>query len=211
MLDSLTELRQRFVRINPNGQLDLGMSLRNLVQPTSTHELPPETYLATLTAQDREHIQDFLTFTRSLGVNLRERQLAVIAVGSSVRPESQRYHPIRDIDLRILNNTPVNIKERQRTVEFITDFVRDYLKKTRMEFEENKTTVSQRMVLSTQRELVPYVDWYNRDPSFKVSYPEGLPLHISISGPDNWDLETYLRRERQHNACFSLLYQGSSV
>ncbi len=129
------------------------------------------------------------------------------AVGSSVRAEVKRHHPMEDIDLRILNSAPVNSQLRQHTIDLIRDSVKDYLQAIGVEFEEDSATVSTRWVRESRGGLVPFVDWYNNDPSFTVKYPEGHPLQISISGVDNFDLETYLRKEQEYaSGTFVVLY-----
>lgn len=219
----LEQLRERFLRRTPQDRVDVVATAQNLFgEPRSANELTPENYLASLSEQDRAHVVSFLSYASALRASLNDVGLAVTAVGSSVKPESERHHPVGDIDLRFLNSAPPEGELRQHTVGFIRDSIRTHLQATGVEFEENDATVSSRMVEGSssgwqedpqtgekkwveQKGLLPFVDWYNDDPSFIVKYPEGLPLQLSISGVDNWDLDTYLRKEREHNAHFVLL------
>ncbi len=210
MLEQLRETRERFLRRTPHGRVDVVLTAQNLLgEPRSANELSRETYLASLSEHDRAHVADFLTYASELRALLNEVGLAVTVVGSSTRPESERHHPIEDIDLRILNSAPPGSEQRQQVVESIKNSIRAHLQTMGMKFEEDNVTVSSIMVRSTsgsgQRELEPFLDWYNDDPSFVVKYPEGLPLHISISGLYNLDLDRYLRKEREHNGRFALL------
>ena len=219
----LEQLRERFLRRTPQGRLDVVATAQNLFgESGSANELAPENYLASLSEQDRAHVTSFLTYASALRTSLNGTDLAVTAVGSSVRSESERHHPVRDIDLRILNSAPPKSELRQHAVGFIKDSIRTYLQAAGVEFAEDDATVSSRMVEGSssgwqedpqtgerkwveQKGLLPYVDWYNNDPSFTIGYPEGLPVQLSISGVDNWDLNTYLRKERENNGHFVLL------
>lgn len=202
-------MRERFLRRTPQGRVDVVASVQNLVgEPRSANELTPQSYLESLGEQDRTHVQQFLTYARALHQSLNGVEVAVTAVGSSVRTETERHHPVGDIDLRVLNSAPVNSELRQHVVGFIRDSVRSHLQATGAELEEDDATVSSRMVRESRGGSVPFVDWYNNDPSFTVRYPEGLPLQVSISGADNYDLGTYLRKEREHNGHFAVLFDS---
>lgn len=223
-------LRERVLRRTPHGRLDVLATVQNVVgSPRSANELTPEAYLQSLGEQDRVHVQDFLTYARALHASLNGIGLAVTAVGSTVRAEVERHHPPSDIDLRILNSvSPQDAESRATTVGFIRYSIRGHLQANGLEFEEEDHTTEVRMVESISigheedpatgkiksvrtKGLAPDVDWYNTDPSFVVRYQEGLPLQLSVSGTNNWDLDTYLRKEREHNAYFVLLMHGRST
>lgn len=205
----MERLGGRILRRTPEGRVDLGATVQNLVrEPRSANELAPQSYLDTLAEQDRAHVQDFLTYARVLHQSLNRVGLAVTAVGSSVRPEAQRHNPVGDIDLRVLNSTPANSDLRQEVVGVIRDSVRSHLQTTGAEFEEDNATVETRWVKESRGGLVPFVDWYNDDPSFVVKHQDGLPIQISISGLNNYDLDTYLRREREHNGHLAVLFDS---
>lgn len=178
------------------------------------NELTAERYCQTLSEQDRIHVVGFVDFVRTLSDALPGVRVAVIAVGSTVRPESKRYHLPKDIDLRVLNSSPAESRQRSEIVSALQNEVRRHLQNSRVPFKEEKSTVEQRMVPGVsfdpetgkrREELVPFLDWYNNDPSFTINYPEGHPLHISISGVNNPDLGTYLEGEREHSGHFALI------
>lgn len=203
----LERIKARFLRKTPQGRLDIRATVQNLVVETrSVNELTTSAYLETLNEQDRAHVQDFLSYAEVLHQSLNGVDLAVTAAGSSVRSEAQRHQPMGDIDLRVLNSAPVNSELRQNTVDFIRDSIRGYLQSTGVKFEEDKATEETNWVKESRGDMVPFLDWYNNDPSFTVNYPEGHPLHFSISGVDNFDLQKYLRIEREHNGYFVVLY-----
>lgn len=214
-------LERRYIRRTPQGRLDFVGTLRHIVvEPRSDNELTPEVYLQTLSEKDRRHVTSFIDFARSLDQSLQNVRLAVTAVGSTVRPESLRHHPPEDIDLRVLNSATAGSEERVKTIAFLRDgAIPGYLKNSGVDFEETNCTEERRMVkgITTDtntgeitEELVPYLDWYNEDPSLVVNYREGLPLQISISGATNYDLDKYLRGERINNSYFSVLLPPSS-
>lgn len=209
----LAELRDRFLRRTPKGGIDVVRTAQNLVTPLSTNEIPAPTYLESLAPEDRQHVEDFLSYARTLHQTLFGNDIAVTAVGSTVMPEARRHHPPADIDLRILNSAPPMNTQRMHVIDLVRVGIKAHLEQTGLQFEEDKATVSSRMVESTswdgngnkKKGLTPFLDWYNNDPSITVHYPEGLPLQLSISGIDNWDLPTFLNRERQRNNYFALL------
>lgn len=207
----IESFKERFLRKTPQGRPDVMGSLRNLVgDPRSSNELTYDEYLASLSEVDKAKVIGFIDYTKkisqSLGVGL-----AITAVGSTVRQEAERHHAPEDIDLRVLNTASPESQERTAAIEKIKDAVRDYFRGKHIPIDENNCTVSTRMVWGSsdgkKKELLPFLDWYNNDPSFIAKYPEGLPLQVSISGVDNYDMSTYLRKEREHNARFALLHQ----
>lgn len=206
----MIEALKRFLRTTPQGGVDVATTIENLREPVSSNELNPIIYLESLSPEDNNHVRDFLGFIYNNFYYWGSGEVAVIAVGSTVRPEAQRHHSPEDIDLRILN-TISPPKTKQRGVDYIKDTIRFYLQTKKIEFEEHKSTVENRMVPNSRNELVSYVDWYNTDPSFVAKYPSGLPLHISIAGVESWDIETYLRKERENNAHFTVLYSEAAV
>lgn len=213
----LETLRAKYFRTSQNGRIDLGAIFRNaVIEPTSNNEIPKDTYLEGLVEVDRIHVEGFLDFAKRLHGSLEGLGMAVIAVGSSVRSEEQRHHPTQDIDLRVLNAMD-SVDLRTVAVASIRDGIRGYLQAGGLEFEESDDTTEVRMVKGESYDpvtkvsvpsLLPFMDWYNNDPSFVVKFAEGLPLHLSISGHDNPDMEYYLSKERANNSTFSLLYKG---
>lgn len=144
-------------------------------------------------------------------------QIAVTVVGSSTRSEEKRHHPVRDIDLRILNSADPNSDLRLSTVGTIREAVRGYLEESQVTFDENEVTMEERMVSGFGfdpdtgkriEELMPYVDWYNNDPSFTTNSDTGIPLHISISGIDNFSLPKYLQKEQEMKTDIVLLLKS---
>lgn len=216
------KLRRRYIRRTPKDRLDVVGTLRHIVvEPRSDNELTPDRYLQTLGEQDRKHVTSFIDFTRSLDQSLQNVRLAVTAVGSTVRPESLRHHPPRDIDLRVLHSAPTKSEERAKTIALLRDSaIPGYLRNSGVDFEEADYTEERRLLVEEisvdaetgeiKKELMPYFDWYNEDPSLVVNYSEGLPLQISISGTTKYDLDKYLRGERINNSYFSVLLPPSS-
>lgn len=202
--------KERFLRKTPQGQPDVMGSLRNFVgDPRSNNELTYDEYLASLSEVDKAKVIGFIDYTKTLGQSLGVG-LAITAVGSTLRQAAERHHMPEDIDLRVLNTASPESQERTVAIERIKDAVRDYFRGKHIPIDEQNCTVSTRMVWGSsgdKKELLPFVDWYNNDPSFIAKYPEGLPLQISISGVDNYDMSTYLRKEREHNTRFALLHQ----
>jgi len=200
----IESFKERFLRKNPQGRPDVMGILRNRSNELTTFE-----YLASLSEVDKVKVIGFVDYIKTLGRPLGVG-LAITAVGSTVRQEAERHHVPEDIDLRVLNTASPGSQERTVAIERIKDAVRDYFREKNIPIDEQYCTVSTRMVCSSsgdKEELLPYVDWYNNDPSFIAKFPEGLPLQISISGVDNYDMSTYLRKERENNARFALLHQ----
>lgn len=204
----IERFRERFIRRTPQGRPDVAGTLMNLVgDPRSEHELTPDAYLQTLGEQDRAHVTSFMDFARTLHDVKPGVRVAVTAVGSTVRPESERHHPAEDIDLRVLNSLPAGTAERAEVVAEIQERVKDFLSGNGAEIEDADHTVSTRMVRESRGGLVPFVDWYNNDPSVVARFDEGLPIQVSISGVDNFDLDSYLQKERRHNGHFAVLVE----
>lgn len=194
----LEALRQRFVPDRLFGR----------IPERGTRELPVDAYLDGLTEHDRQQVLQFVEFARSLRERLPGVKIGVIAIGSTTRPESDRHHPTEDIDLRILNSAPMNSEQQKVVIRDIISLTRDYLEQEGTEFEEVEHTVETRMIWGgsgDDKELMPFVDWYNTNHSFVTKPKEGLPLHVSISGTDAWDLDTHLVEERKHGGRFSVL------
>ena len=125
-----------------------------------TRELSPEAYLDGLTEQDRQQILQFVEFARSLRERLPGVRFGVIAIGSTTRPEIERHHPAEDIDLRVLNSTPVNSEQQKVVIGNIMSAIRDHLRQEGMESEEANHTVETRMVWGysgNKKELLPWV------------------------------------------------------
>ena len=77
---------------------------------------------------------------------------------------------------------------------------------TSSRWEKDPATGKRRWVET--KSLIPFMDWYNNDPSFIVKHPQGLPLQLSISGADNYDLATYLQKEHKNGDHFALLFKN---
>jgi len=175
------------------------------------NELSIEAYLENLTEQDRENVQRFLTLAEELDEDLPFFRIAVTAVGSTTFPEEKRLQPPEDIDLRILNSAPENSLERETAILELQGSMRKQLMEQKLGFTEDHSTGFKRIVegySGGKKELLPFVDYYNNDPSFTVQFPEGLPFHISLSGVDNYNLDSYLKKERKDNGHFALLYKS---
>ena len=165
------------------------------------NEVSPVKYLNSLAEVDRRHVLEFLVFASHLATRIEPR-IAINAVGSTVRPPDQNFRPIGDIDLRILNSAPTGSDERRRAVEVMRTAIRDWLEQKGIKFEERDATV-------TQARHSDYVDFYNDDPSFLTEPTQGLPLHLSISGVPNYDLDEHLRQERRRGLYYSPLFPTS--
>lgn len=164
-----------------------------------TNEVPAERYLATLSDIDRHQVLDFLAFVPTLSATVGKVRLGVNAVGSTVRPPEENFRPIDDIDLRILNSAPKDSEERKEVVATLRNTVRDYLDQRGVKYLERDETV-------TQARKSAFIHFYNDDPSFLTQPEAGLPLHFSISGADNPDLDEYLKEERRQGFHYSPLY-----
>ncbi len=173
------------------------------VVPRPSNEVPPEQYLSTLADVDKRKVEDFLGYARTLSAALGNIRIGVNAVGSTVRPPDQNFRPIGDIDLRILNSAPHDSPERTSAVAAIRDGLRGYLVQQGTDFREEDCTI-------TQARKSEYIDFYNDDPSFKTLPNDGLPLHISISGVDNPDLDAYMKLEGTEGFYYSPLYSEPS-
>lgn len=191
----LEQLQGKFILTTQDGKIDMRATLLSLTgQLKSRHELPVQTYLQTLKTRNRQNVQNFAAFLQS--VDPDTTHLALIAVGSSVRPQTLQDHPVEDIDLRILNSAPTDSAKRKVVIAFLLNGIRGYLT-DKFEFEESKHTVTSYKS--------GYIGWYNTDPSFVARRHKRFPLHISVSGIDNYPMNRYLTKERQHNGYFSLL------
>lgn len=163
-----------------------------------------EAYLATLDKATRVNVTRFVDFARELQPRMGETRIAVIAVGSSTRPE-ERNHPVHDIDLRILNSAEPVSEARLATIRTIGDAVRDYLQSAQIPSVESRRTANESMVPADSWLGKSFEDFYNRDPSFTTKLGDGLPLHISLSGADNFALDQYLQIEKDRGTSTVLL------
>ncbi len=190
--------------------------IRKRFENRNGNEITPEQYFATLSENDKKNVEEVIDFFKNLQNVISDVKIAVLAVGSTVLPEKERSHPPEDIDLRVLNSSPSESEERENTINLIRDAIKAYMKVNRFDFMEENSTAIRHMVperhlnLKTgkwEKDLIPYYDWYNNDPAFIIFYDdeENLPLHISISGVDNHDLDTYLRLERKAKNHFAVL------
>ena len=170
-------------------------------------ELRTEAYLDSLDEGSRRKVDEFSNYLHNLQDQLGDVRIALTAVGSSTVSKERRHHPVGDVDLRILNSAPPDSMDRSRAVLTIREGVRGYLMKNGDQFVEESSTSEERLI--KRREggrdtLIPFVDWYNDDPSFLVQ-SDGLPLHISISGVDNYELDRYLGLESKKRTSAVLL------
>lgn len=156
---------------------------REIIGRIRNHELSPNSYLASLSELDKKRVSDFIDFAsdldQSIGVGI-----AVTAVGNTVIPQAQRQQTAKYIDLRILNEAFPQTEKRTAAVQGINGAVSGYLLQTRSDF-----TIHDPMV-------------------FVTVYPDGLPIHISISGVSDDDMDTFLKKKREQDANFVLLYQS---
>lgn len=172
-----------------------------VMEGRGAYELTPEAYLERLSPADRANVQEIVDLAGTLRGTLGVR-VGVLAVGSTVRPPEQNFRPIGDIDLRVLNSAPADSEERKAAVEGIRRVTRGYLTGRGIKFREEDVTVS-------QARKSAWIDFYNDDPSFETTprLPDGqeLPLHISVSGVDNGDLDWYVGVHRKGDSPFVVL------
>jgi hypothetical protein len=199
--------------------IESSIAMTNEVNSTAVEagqidEARKEVYLASLSERDRQNVENFLSVHRRLKEQLGTIDIAITAVGSTSKTESKRHHAPEDIDLRILNSAEIGSEERKEAIEIIRSGIRHYLNEQQINYEENDYTFEQHMVegfrydpitFEKNKELMPYADWYNNEPSFEFSYDYGLPLHISISGLDNPPLHEYLQNEQNARTSTVLL------
>jgi hypothetical protein len=103
---------------------------------------------------------------------------------------------------------PPGSDERKLAITRIKNRIRGYLLENQIPFTESGSTVKEQMVKTTKGDYVAYLyDAYNNDPSFVAEFADGLPVHISFSGLNNFDTVRYLKAERKHHSNFSVLYQ----
>lgn len=172
-----------------------------LVEGRGVGELTPEAYLERLSPVDRANVTEIVDLASTLR-GVAGVRIGVLAVGSTVRPPEQNFRPIRDIDLRVLNSAPADSEERKAAVEAIRRVVRGCLTGRGVKFREEDATI-------IQARKSEWIDLYNCDPSFITTpqLPDGqeLPLHISISGVDNGDLDWYVGAHRKGDSHFVVL------
>jgi len=208
-MKTIERLRQT-IRRTHEGKIDFGETFRQVVKgPKSEHELFPEAWFSSLNETDRVHVTDFVNYIKTYYPATTLFPTAITAVGSSVRSEAARHHPPKDIDIRILSDTPPLSEERREEIVQLRNTIRGYLEENHIPFEEIDFTVKRRMVRidAPKEEYAEYIDYNNNDTSFEVAHEDGLPLHISIAGETSFNMEKYLRTEREHNASFVLLFQ----
>jgi hypothetical protein len=193
----------------------------------SANEISSETYYATLAEVDRKHVEAFIEWVGDLDEAIYEtpeyssQVIVVNAVGSSVMPEEKRFRGVNDIDLRVLSSARSKSPERKALIEFITNSIRTHLENINVKYEEDDCTDNTRWIKGTlinpnthesKIEQMPYIDWYNDDPSFKVTFEDGgKPLHISILGLGNPDLGKYLKMEAKNKGFFSSLFNSTEA
>lgn len=163
--------------------------------------LSPEHYRASLGTTEQMTVTAFEQFVKGLqgSGEFPDVKFALIAVGSTTRPEDKRHHPVRDIDLRILHSTR-NDQLSGDVVDRLREIIRDFLRGSGFDFRESGSTDS----LYIYPDGTRWMDSYNSDPSFVIS-GAGLPVHLCISGPGAYNLQDHLREERRCNTSFVLL------
>ncbi|MBI2031453.1 MAG: hypothetical protein HYT08_02450 [Candidatus Levybacteria bacterium] len=187
-----------------------------IVRGKRGREIPSSEYLDTLSGIDRERVQRLIAAFQENGQFFQGEKIGVIAIGSSVKPERKRFHPLNDIDLRILNSAPANTAMRVGLIDRTIDTVSDFAKQYGLDFRYFPDhTESYKVVKVTMfgengkaiRETGPFfLDYNNHDPSFVIKGPEGsLPLHVSISAAPEDTLQRHLQEERRQNQYFSVL------
>lgn len=163
-----------------------------------TESLKSANYLNSLTKEDRTNVEEVLGIVRRVRRGFENTRIAVLAVGSSSKAENEgSFAGVRDIDLRITTSTESNSEERKHTVATLRNAIREHLQKYGLSFKEMDFSVAKRPVLDAQNVLSSFLDYYNNDPSFLVVPSNGLPLHIFISGLDNFSLDVQLNAEQQ--------------
>jgi hypothetical protein len=172
-----------------------------------TPEMKMEKYLSTLAPVDRAQVEELLTFTQKLQEDVGDISIAVEAFGSTTRPPEKRHHPPKDIDIRILNSAPTNTLEREEAVQLISEAVLIFLTENKKDFTPSSHSWDRTFAKSTDGQLVEFIDYSNNDPSFEIKTPDGLPLHICISGIDRLPLKKHLRLEGVHKTGAVVLQQ----
>lgn len=178
-----------------NKLLEMKERVRNLFV---NNEVLKTDYLDTLKTYDRQNVESFIAAFSSPKTDFRGEQVALLAYGSSVRPPEKRDHSVEDIDIRILSSAPADSDLQKTLIQTAIEITQRFVEQQgwKSSFDPNCTT-SQRGV---------YLDYDNRDPSFKLKPSNGgLPLHISISGPGVDTLDSHIYQERCQRQHFSIL------
>lgn len=161
-------------------------------------EISAERYLATLSDIDRQRVAGLVGAFESSIIRLQGAKVGIIAVGSSVKPEKERRHPTRDIDLRIVSSHPYTNPQRQQVIEETVSVVEEYAR-TQVDYKHNPhyTEVHQGPF---------FLNYDDKSPSFIIQGREGsLPLHVSISSHPDDTLEFHLAEEKRQDQHFSVL------
>jgi hypothetical protein len=192
--------------------------VRDIVTRTPSLEQRAASYLESLTETDRANVGQILDVVRQASQKFDATKVAVEAVGSSTQPENKRlFGPVDDIDLRILTSPEPDTVERRHAVSTLREAIRAYLTENGIHFQEEDYTTSHRMVYATTRDrrtgketkiLSPFLDYNNGDPSFSIRPQNGLPLHVFISGNDNYSLEEHLQAEQRQKTSAVVLFRS---
>lgn len=173
------------------------------------HELSREEFFERLPERDQNNLTEALWRIEQATAQLPNDKTAVIAFGSIARPETLRFHPPRDIDVRLLFQSPEGSKQREESIEVVCTSLREILEDARIPYEEDNCTVSEDIVEvisgGKKRLEQAYLNYNNNDPSFLIHFESGLPIHLSIDGVSKPALKKHLSLEQKHNTYFTVL------
>lgn len=181
------------------------------------NEVARDFYLETLSDIDRQRVTGFVLAFQVRAEQFQGEKVGIIAFGSSVKPEHMRFHPVEDIDLRVLTSAPASSSKQSDLIQRAIDIIREYADGQEQGFEFYPDCTAYRRVLELttsdpvtgkrKKEIGPYfVDYDNNDPSFFIHAPKGgLPLHVSISGPGKETLDSHIKKEHAQKQHFSVI------
>lgn len=172
-------------------------------------------YLESLNSADRTHVEELLRYFESrVQTKLPDLGLAVLAVGSTVKPPESRDHLPRNVNLKVLTAIPPTTPQNQvlRAViagEILHEIERFANEKGLENYPDDKNTAYLEWgkgIGSSSEESVAYSNWEYGNPSILIRYQEGLMAQVSITGDRADDKITHLRKERSSNNYFAILY-----
>lgn len=206
------------------------IDLRNRVKPPEfgVHEIPYRTYLETLGQSDLANVRRVVSTVAELNRDFQNGQVicgcdivstdgtvnklkyGVIAVGSTVRPENKRTHYPKDIDLRVVSNTPDSHHSRAASISFVREALIGEFQKSAIRYEEFEPTANNYPAETTDHKVADWISNDKDDHSFVVRFRRGLPVHVSISGMSQPDTDSHLMEERRRGGHFSILINGET-
>lgn len=195
-------------------------------------ELPRDTYLSSLDVIDSEHVEDFVSFANILSdsITIPGIKFGVIAVGSTVRPLSERHRPPRNINLRLLMSSPRDediqnyvpdptdddkfLGLQGKVIRQVRDLVIDNYHTLGISLRYDRKTKETYLVLGNNFDEngIHFIqqEAYENSPSFTLQYESGLPLQIIVSGVGSYPLRQHLALERASGGNFSQLFPTKS-